>query len=247
MLELINIHKTLGGRKVLDGLSFRVERGETFVIIGRSGSGKSVTFRHIVGLMQPDEGEIRVDGKPTTRLRPRQMREMRHRFGMLFQSAALLNWMTVEENVALPLREHTELSDAEIRKIVHSKLELVDMEEAALKMPAQLSGGMKKRAGLARAIVREPEIILYDEPTAGLDPVMSTRINRLVREMQKKLGLTSLMVTHDMESAFVVSDRIGMLYNGTLIQVGTPDEIRNTKNPIVKQFITGSLEGPLKD
>ncbi|MBI2194285.1 MAG: ABC transporter ATP-binding protein [Planctomycetes bacterium] len=247
MIEFVNVHKTLGDRKVLDGLTFRVERGETFVIIGRSGCGKSVTFKHLVGLLKPDAGSIRVEGQETTRFRPREMLELRHRFGMLFQSAALLNWLTVEENVALPLREHTRLPPSEILLRAHAKLDLVDLRDAARKMPSELSGGMKKRAGLARALVREPQIVLYDEPTAGLDPVMSARINRLVRDMQGRLGLTSIMVTHDMESAYAVADRIGMLYNGRLIEVGTPDQVRKTQNPIVRQFITGSLEGPLGD
>ena len=245
MIELIDLHKKLARRKVLDGLSLKVERGETMVIIGRSGSGKSVTFKHITGLFRPDRGQVLVDGVDVASASRAQLDEVRRRLGVLFQSGALINWLSVAENVALPLRELTNLGEAEIQRIVAEKLDLVELTGAENQMPDSLSGGMRKRAGLARALVRDPEIILYDEPTAGLDPIMANRINELIIDMQRKLKVTSLIVTHDMESAFMVADRIAMLFGGKIIQVGTPQEIQATTNPIVRQFIDGKTQGPV--
>ncbi|MFW6157874.1 MAG: ABC transporter ATP-binding protein [Planctomycetota bacterium] len=245
MIELRDVHKRLDNHPVLDGVDLHVERGETMAVIGRSGSGKSVTLKHIVGLMRPDRGTVTVDGTDVTRLDGRALFQLRRKFGMLFQSGALLSWFSVFDNVALPLREQTRKDEAEIERIVLDKLELLDMREHAQKMPADLSGGMRKRAGLARAIVLDPEILLYDEPTSGLDPVMASRINHLVRHVQKQLGVTSVVVTHDMESAYQVADRIAMLYGGKIVEVGTPDEIRHSDDPVVRQFVNGTIEGPM--
>jgi len=246
MIELKGVSKVLGGERVLDGLDLRIERGETMVIIGRSGCGKSVTFKHMVGLIRADSGTVTVDGVEVGSLDKRGIFELRKKFGVLFQSSALINWLSVFDNVALPLREHTPMRPAEIRDVVMQKLSLFDLQDHADKMPADLSGGMRKRVGLARAIVLDPEIILYDEPTTGLDPVMASRINRLIIDVKHKLGVTSVVVTHDMVSAYTVADRIAMLYQGKIIEVGSPDEIRNTSNPVVRQFIEGNTEGPME-
>ncbi|MHC4662930.1 MAG: ABC transporter ATP-binding protein [Planctomycetota bacterium] len=263
VIEFDNAYKELSGRNILDGMTFDVRRGETFVIIGPSGMGKSVTLKHMVGLLQTDAGNVLVydeeDGKDieysVSDLNPLKLLELREIFGYLFQDGALLKSLTVGENVALPLfeQELPELkkkygrreAETKIWDFVHEKLTLVGMAYAIDNMPDELSGGMRKRAGLARAIVRDPKIILYDEPTSGLDPVMSTNINYLIRDLQKKLGITSIVVTHDIESAYYVGDRIAMLNMGKMVQIGTPQEIRNTNNPIVRQFIEGNIEGPL--
>jgi phospholipid/cholesterol/gamma-HCH transport system ATP-binding protein len=247
IIEFENVRKTLSGRKVLDGLTFSVEAGETFVIIGRSGTGKSVTLKHMVGLFRPDEGTVRVWGRDISALSKGGLEKIRNRFGYLFQDGALLKSMTVSENVALPLRELTKMKPDKIQQTVREKLALVAMAHAIDDMPDAVSGGMRKRAGLARAIVRDPEVILYDEPTSGLDPVMSSQINELIRDMQAKLKVTSIVVTHDMRSAYDIADRIAMLYNGKIQQTGTPDEIRNTADPVVRQFIEGETDGPLTD
>ncbi len=244
-VELCGLSKALGGRPVLDGVSLAVLKGETMCVIGGSGAGKSVTLKHIVGLMKPDQGCVKVDGVDVTHARNGELEAARRKIGFCFQGSALLNSMTVYENVALPLREHERPTEAEVKRRVDEKLALVGLDEAGQKYPAEISGGMKKRAGLARAIVRNPEIILYDEPTAGLDPVMASTINDLILDMQKKLGVTSILVTHDMASAFRVSNRIAMLLKGRIVKVGTPDEFRRSDDPIVKQFIHGESEGPL--
>jgi phospholipid/cholesterol/gamma-HCH transport system ATP-binding protein len=245
MIELAGVHKKLGGRRILQGVDLTVEQGETMVIIGRSGSGKSVTLKHMIGLMVPDSGTVRVDGTEWAHLDKQGVFDLRRKFGVLFQSGALLNWMTVFDNVALPLREHTDLPDEKIEEAVCQKLSLVDLQEHGGKTPADISGGMKKRAGLARAIVMDPEILLYDEPTSGLDPVLSSTINELINSVKKELGVTSVVVTHDMSSAYAIADRIAMLYEGEVIQVGTPDEIRDSDNEIVHQFVEGLTDGPI--
>ena len=244
-IELCDLTKSLGGRMVLDGVSLSIQKGETMSIIGGSGAGKSVTLKHIVGLMKPDRGCVRVAGLDVTGSNHGTLEAVRKRIGFCFQGSALLNSMSVFENVALPLREHEKLTEEEIRRRVQDKLNLVNLGDAGHKMPSEISGGMKKRVGLARAIIRNPEIILYDEPTAGLDPVVGTQINELILDMQKKLGVTSLLVTHDMSSVFRVSNRIAMLLNGRIMKVGTPAEFRASDDPIVKQFIYGESEGPL--
>ena len=245
MITLKDVHKTLSGEVVLSGVDLEIERGETMVIIGRSGSGKSVTLKHMVGLLRADRGTVMVDGVDVSTLDEDGIFQLRRKFGVLFQSGALINWLSVYDNVALPLREHTNLTLAEIDKIVRAKLGLLDLAEHVEKMPSDLSGGMKKRAGLARAIVLDPEIILYDEPTTGLDPVMASHINALIINVREKLGVTSVVVTHDMTSAYTVADHIAMLYEGKIVHVGTPSEIKSSGDPVVRQFIEGSTEGPI--
>ena len=244
-IELCDLTKTLAGRKVLDGVNLSIVKGETLCIMGGSGAGKSVTLKHIVGLMKPDHGIVRIDGVDVTHQKNGELDAARRKIGFLFQGAALLNSMTVFENVALPLREHEKLSESEIERRVNEKLALVSLSDAGSKMPSEISGGMKKRAGLARAIVRGPEIILYDEPTAGLDPVIASTVNDMILDMQKKLGVTSILVTHDMSSAFRVSNRLAMLLEGKIIKLGTPDEFRKSEDPLIRQFIYGESEGPL--
>lgn len=246
VVELRGVVKSFAGPRILDGLDLKAIAEETLVIMGKSGSGKSVTLKHIVGLETPDAGEVHVFGKDLSRLGRAELAAMRLRLGYLFQSGALLNWMTIEENVELPLREHRRsLSAEERREKVIEKLRLVEMESARSKYPAEVSGGMKKRAALARAIVLEPDIILYDEPTSGLDPVIANTINDLIIHTQETLRTTQIVVTHDMESAYRIADRIAMLYEGKIIATGAVEEIRSSKDPIVQQFITGSTEGPL--
>lgn len=245
MIEFRNVTKILSGTKVLNNLSFKIEEGETFVIIGRSGTGKTVTLKHIAGLLEPDSGQILVDGEQMNGIGKSQRDRLREKIGFVFQSGALINWMTVEENIALPLREHKLYPIEEIKRIVEEKMELLQLTSARDKMPAEISGGMKKRASLARVLVRNPEIILYDEPTSGLDPVMSSLINTIINQLKKNYTITQVVVTHDMDSAYAIGDRIAMLYDGTIIQCDEPEGIRNTNNPIVRQFISGSLEGPI--
>jgi len=215
------------------------------VVIGGSGSGKSVLMKHVIGLLRPDSGQVLIDGQDITKLSEAELNELRKRFGMLFQGAALFDSLSVWENVGFSLLEHTDLDEAEIRRIVAEKLRMVGLEGIEDMRPAELSGGMKKRVGLARAIAMSPEILLYDEPTTGLDPIMADVINDLILEMKRKLQVTSLTITHDMKSAYKIADRIAMLYRGKIIQVGTPEEIKNSPNPVVQQFITGSAVGPI--
>jgi phospholipid/cholesterol/gamma-HCH transport system ATP-binding protein len=244
-VELIGLTKTLGDRMVLDGVSLEVRRGETLAIIGGSGAGKSVTLKHIVGLMKPDRGSVKVDGVDITATRNGKLEEARGKIGFCFQGSALLNSMTVFDNVALPLRENDRVPEAEVKRRVEETLALVGLDDAGRKFPAEISGGMKKRAGLARAIVRKPAILLYDEPTAGLDPVIASTINDLILDMQKKLGVTSILVTHDMSSVFKVADRIAMLLRGRIAKLGTPAEFRASEDPVIRQFVYGESEGPL--
>jgi len=244
MIELVDVYKAFGPKQVLNGFSLRVERGETFVIIGRNGIGKTVTFKHIMGLMKPDRGKVLVEGVDITGLSNHELIAVRDKFGMVFQGCALLNWLTVAENVALPLRERTSLSKRQILDKVMEKLTLMGLQNAGHLFPAECSGGMKKRAAVARAIVRDPQIILYDEPTAGLDPIMASVVNDLIIELRQKLQITSMVVTHDMASAYRIADRIGMLSGGKLIEIGTPEQIRTSQNPIVRQFIEGRVADP---
>ena len=245
MVELIDVYKKLGLTQVLAGLDLHVRRGETMVIIGRSGIGKSIALKHIVGLMRPDSGKVIVNGINVAAADHKALLKLRSKMGVLFQSGALIHWMTVAENVALPLRELGGYDEKQVRATVREKLDLVELSGAGNLTPDKISGGMQKRAALARAIVRNPEIILYDEPTTGLDPVIAHAINELVVNIQKKLGVTSVVVTHDMNTAYYVADRIAMLHVGKITQVGTPEEIKNTKDPVVRQFIEGAISGPL--
>lgn len=245
MIRIRGLCKQFGSNKVLDRLDLDVQTGETMVIIGRSGTGKSVLLKHIIGLMRPDEGSVQVDGLEVTTASRREIDALRLRFGMLFQYAALFDSFTVAENVGFGLKEHTDLSDEDIAGIVRERLEDVGLRDIEQLKPLELSGGMKKRVGLARAIAMHPEYILYDEPTAGLDPIMADAINGLILEMKHKFKVSSIVVTHDMVSAYKVADRIAMLYKGRVIALGTPEEIQNTSDPVVRQFIEGRAEGPI--
>jgi phospholipid/cholesterol/gamma-HCH transport system ATP-binding protein len=245
MIEITNLHKSFGSLQVLRGVNLTVDQGESMTVIGGSGSGKSVLIKHIIGLLFPDKGQVKVSGQALNNLDERQLNELRKKFGMLFQGAALFDSLTVWENVGFSLKQHTKLSDREIRKVATEKLALVGLKDVEDKMPSELSGGMKKRVGLARAICMDAEIILYDEPTTGLDPITADSINDLIVDLRKKLGVTSVSITHDMQSAYKISDRIAMLYKGEILETGTPDEIKNTANPIVRQFISGSAVGPI--
>ena len=245
MIKLVNLYKDFDDNQVLRGVDLEIEKGESMAVIGRSGSGKSVLLKHIIGLMKPDRGKIIVDGVDVTALNGKDMNEFRKRFGMLFQGAALFDSMTIGDNVAFPLREHTKMHEREIKEKVKEKLELVGLKNVENLFSSELSGGMKKRVGLARAIAIEPQILLYDEPTAELDPVLTDSINGLIVEMREKLNVTTVVITHDMVSAYKIADRIAMLYQGKIIALGTPDEIKNSENPVVKQFVTGSAAGPI--
>lgn len=239
LIELRHIFKRFGWQEVLVDVSLNVERGESLVIIGASGSGKSVMLKHIVGLISPDKGEVWFAGQRIDTLAEREVMKVRQRFGFLFQMGALFDSDNVRDNVAFPLVEHTDKSPEEIEAIVGHKLAMVGLRGIERKMPAELSGGQKKRVALARAIALDPEVILYDEPTTGLDPIRSDVINELILKLQRELKVTSIVVTHDMNSAFKIANRIVMLHEGKLIFDGTPAEIRASENEVVKQFIGG--------
>ena len=244
-IQFEGISKRLGRKEVLRGLDLDVARGESLVIIGRSGTGKSVLLKHVVGLMRPDRGTVRVNGIDVASLEEKELLSLREQMGMLFQGGALFDSMTVGENVGLALREHTPLPEKQIEIVVGEKLALVGLSGSEGSRPSSLSGGMKKRAALARALALNPKIMLYDEPTTGLDPITSDVINRLIRRLQDRLKITSIAVTHDMRSAYHIADRIAMLHEGRIHAMGTPNEIQATRDPIVRQFIEGSSEGPL--
>jgi len=246
MIEIRGLRKSFGSKVVLDGVDLDVRNGETVVVLGPSGTGKSVLLKHILGLIQPDAGSIRVDGDEIVGMREAPLDVVRKKFGMLFQGAALFDSMTVEENVALPLRAHTTLGDDAIRRRVQERLDWVGLKKVEHLKPASLSGGMRKRVGLARAIVMDPAFILYDEPTTGLDPIMADVIDKLIRAMQRRLKGTSIVVTHDLRSAFEVGDRAALLAGGRIVFEGTIDEVRKSQHPMVRQFIEGSSEGPLQ-
>jgi phospholipid/cholesterol/gamma-HCH transport system ATP-binding protein len=246
IISIRGVKKAFGGQQVLRGVDLDVRTGESLVVIGPSGCGKSVLLKHMIGLIRPDEGSIRVRGEEITTMDADSLYEVRKRFGMLFQGAALFDSLTVEENVGLGLAEHTRLSTEEIAAQVAASLQRVGMESAVRKKPSELSGGMKKRVGLARAIAMNPEIILYDEPTTGLDPIMADVINRLIRSLQREMSATSITVTHDMTSASKVADRVAMLHGGRIVFEGTVEEVRATDDPIVQQFVRGDAEGPIR-
>lgn len=246
MIEIVDLHKSFGKKSVLSGVNLRIEKGESMVVIGGSGSGKSVLIKHVIGNLKPDSGTVIIDGVDITKLSEKGLYEVRKKFGMLFQGAALFDSMRVWENVAFALLRQKKMKDRDAKEMAVEKLRMVGLVGVEDIMPSELSGGMKKRVGLARAIAHEPEILLYDEPTTGLDPIMADAINDLIVEMKRKLSVTSVAITHDMHSAYKIGDRIAMLYNGVIIEVGTPDETKNTQNPVVRQFITGSATGPIK-
>lgn len=239
MIEIINLAKHFNGHPVLTGVNLEIRDGETMVIIGRSGGGKTVLLKHIIGLMQPDGGQVIVDGQEVSLASGPQLAQMRLKFGMLFQGAALFDSLTVGENVAFPLRHHTSMPEGEIEKRIKECLGLVGLKGIENLKPAELSGGMRKRVGLARALAMNPKVILYDEPTTGVDPIMADAINRLIRELHDRLKVTSVAVTHDMVSAYKIADRIAMLHEGKIIEVGTADQIRNSPNPLVRNFVFG--------
>jgi len=243
MIRFDRVRKELAGKTVLDGVSFEVRRGETFVIAGPSGAGKSVTLKHMVRLMTPDDGQVFVGSEKISNATGEELERIRAKFGYLFQGGALLGWLTVRENVALPLRERTDLEDRAIAERTDRMLRLVGLEEDGDKRPAEISGGMKKRAGLARAIVRDPEIVLYDEPTSGLDPVTARRIDALISRMGRELGVTSVVVTHDLQSALSIGTRIALLQDGGIVEVADPQGFirsprREVQDFLASQFIT---------
>ncbi len=246
IIKAVDVCKKFGDRQILNGINLEIYRGETFVIMGGSGCGKSTFLRHLIGALKPDSGSVWVLGHDLVSLNDDEMDKVKKKVGMCFQSAALFDSMTVGDNVSLPLREHTKLDKSVIDIVVKMKLELVGLRGFEALMPSQLSGGMRKRVGLARAIVMDPEIVFYDEPTAGLDPIVAGVIDKLILDLSKKLSITSIVVTHDMKSVFSIADRVAMLYEGRVLEVGAPDKIKTSKNPMIQQFITGNPDGPIK-
>lgn len=239
MIEVRDLHKNFGEQPILDGISFRIENGESVVIIGRSGGGKSVLLKHVIGLLQPDSGQVLIDGENIVGMNERQLLRIRRKFGMVFQGAALFDSMTVAENVAFGLRRHENLTEAEIMKRVARALEIVDLPGTEDKNPAELSGGMRKRVGLARAVIYEPQIVLYDEPTTGLDPIVSDSIDKLIIRVRDHFKVTSIVVTHDMRSARRVGNHVLMLHDKKIHANCTPDSLFASDDPIVRQFIDG--------
>jgi phospholipid/cholesterol/gamma-HCH transport system ATP-binding protein len=245
VVEVKDLVRTFGNRTVIDNLSFTIHRGETMVIMGGSGCGKSTLLRHIIGVMKPTAGSVKIFGEEITMMNDRQIEDIRRRFGMLFQSGALLASLTVGENVALPLFQHTDMSDDEIEDIVTRKLQMVGLSGFNDLKPSEISGGMRKRVGLARALALDPELLFSDEPTSGLDPIMTAVVDKLTLELTGAEGMTAVVVTHDMTSAFRIATRMIMLGRGKILAQGTPDEIRTHPDPEVQQFINGEADGPM--
>ncbi len=237
MIRFHKVTKNLGGKTVLNKLDLEIKRGETFVIVGASGAGKSVTLKHMIRLLSPDEGQIFIGDDVISEAEGRDLEKIRSRFGVLFQGGALMQWMDVGGNVGLPLRENTKMSPAEIDRLVDEKLAMVDLQAAKHKYPSDISGGMQKRAGLARAIITEPEIILYDEPTSGLDPATSRKIDQIIERLRVKLNVTSVVVTHDLHSALSIGTRIGVISEGKMVEIATPQEFIRSENKVVKSFL----------
>jgi phospholipid/cholesterol/gamma-HCH transport system ATP-binding protein len=246
-ISLQHVEKKLGGKPVLRDLSLDIAAGESVVIVGGSGQGKSVTLKHIIGLMQPDKGHVFVEGQDLCCMRSVDLNRFRQRFGMAFQEGALFDSMSVFENIAFPLRRHTDMTEEGIRARVRQCLDQVHLEGVENKRPSELSGGMRRRVGFARAISLQPRILLFDEPTTGLDPVISDIIAELILEMDAKLNVTVVTITHDMKVAFKIADRVAMLFDGQIIEAGTPHEFQESSNPVVRQFIEGRADGPLTD
>lgn len=247
MIRVEGLEKAFGPNRVLRGVDLEIKTGETLTIMGGSGTGKSVLIKHMVGLLKPDRGRLYVDQQEITKMSDDELFQVQKKFGYLFQGAALFDSLTVGENIAFGLHNLRPDLARKWKDVVVEKLALVGLGPQIINLkPAELSGGMKKRVGLARAIAYEPNIILYDEPTTGLDPIMSDVINDLIIGLQKKLNVTSVVVTHDMTSAYKISNRMAMLYHGQIVAVGTPNEIKNTSDPLVKQFVTGSSQGPIQ-
>jgi phospholipid/cholesterol/gamma-HCH transport system ATP-binding protein len=246
MIQLTDLHKSFGSQNVLNGLNLTIPDGQITAIIGPSGEGKSVLLKHIIGLMQPDSGQIEIDGESIIGIRRSELNRIREKFGMLFQNAALFDSMNVFENVAFPLQEKTSFSKDEIRTRVLSALEDVGLKNVEQKFTDELSGGMKKRVGLARALLLNPKIILFDEPTTGLDPIIKRAIHQLISETHAKFGFTAVIVSHEIPDIFDIAQNVAMLFRGEILQFGTADEIINSTHPVVKQFISGSLDGPIQ-
>lgn len=249
MLKLVQVKKSFGKQVVLNGMDFNIEKGKITVIIGRSGEGKSVLLKHFIGLIKPDSGQVLVDGKNIVEINDLEMNHIRKKFGMLFQHAALFDSMNVFQNIAFPLNEHTTLTTQDIEKRVNELIGLVGLNKNVLtKFPSELSGGMRKRVGLARAISLKPKILLYDEPTTGLDPIMTDVVDHLILETQKKLGITSVVISHDIQATFAIADKIAMLHEGKILMEGTPEEFQKTTQPIVSNFLQGkATEQELKE
>lgn len=245
MIEIENLHKSFDGSKVLKGISLHVENGEVIALIGRSGEGKSVLLRHVAGLKRPDKGRVLVDGKDVATLKGKALAQLRSRLGFLFQGGALFDSMTVFDNVAFPLREKTRLQEKEIKEKVMAELDQVGLSGAEEKYPSQISGGMKKRAALARELVWAPEIMLFDEPTTGLDPIIGHAILNLIDNLHKQLQFTGIVVTHELEKVFKIVDKVAMLHEGVILDQGTPEQIVSSEDPVVQQFIKGEIEGPI--
>jgi phospholipid/cholesterol/gamma-HCH transport system ATP-binding protein len=236
-IRIIDLYKSFGAQKVLDGINLEIEKGKITVIIGKSGGGKSVLMKHLIGLVKPDSGEIWINGSEITHLKEKKLNEVRKSFGMLFQEAALFDSMNVYDNVAFPLREHTRLSSKEIDRRVEERLRQVGLLGFSEKMPSELSGGMKKRVGLARALILDPEIILFDEPTSGLDPIISLTVEELIKETQANLGKTYVVISHDILGMFRIADKVAMLYDGKIIEYGTTYDIKRSKNEAIREFL----------
>jgi phospholipid/cholesterol/gamma-HCH transport system ATP-binding protein len=240
VIEVADVHKSFGANQVLRGVSLRVEKGTTFVILGGSGSGKTVLMKHVIGLLRPDQGSVRVAGVDISRLEGKELTEARRMFGMVFQKSALFDSMTVLENVAFPLRERERsISTRHLRDLVVAKLKVVDLSESVLPLyPSELSGGMQKRVALARALIHEPPVVLYDEPTTGLDPITTDYVDDMIVQAKERLGVTSMVISHDIASSFKVADRLAVLYDGVIAAQGTPEEVRRSEHPHVKKFLS---------
>jgi phospholipid/cholesterol/gamma-HCH transport system ATP-binding protein len=246
VITVENLHKAFGRQRVLKGFNLEIARGELLVIIGQSGIGKSVFIKHLMTLLRPDAGRILVDGTEIGTLKGRALDQYREKLGVVFQGGALFDSLTVFENVAFPLRERTKLSSAEITERVQEKLDQVGLRDMGHKMTAEISGGMRKRVSIARALVAEPEIVLFDEPTTGLDPILCTTIHHLIMDLHKKFQFTGVMVSHEIPDIFAIANRVAMLHDGMIVEAGTPQAIQSSTNPVVRQFINGEVEGPIK-
>ena len=246
MIRIVNLKKSFDGQEVLKGLSLNIANKELTAIIGKSGGGKSVLLKHLIGLLKPDEGDIVIEGVDITVVHGKELDRIREKFGVVFQGGALFDSLTVYGNVAFPLREKTKLGKKEIRERVLGALSDVGLSGMGNKYPAEISGGMKRRVALARALITEPSIVLFDEPTTGLDPIILHSIHNLITKTHKKYGFTGVIISHEIPEIFAVADKIAMLYDGVIVEAGTPDEIKNSSDPVVRQFITGSLEGPIE-
>ncbi|MCK4645731.1 MAG: ABC transporter ATP-binding protein [Candidatus Aminicenantes bacterium] len=247
MIRIVDLHKAFGRKKVLQGVNLDLKQGETLAVIGQSGSGKSVLIKHIIGILRPDKGQIFVDGVEITSLKDDELHKIIRRFGMLFQGVALFDSMTVAQNVGFGLERYTDFSKERIQELVVESLDKVGLKGCERLMPQELSGGMRKRVGLARAIAYRPDIILYDEPSTGIDPIRADAINDLINMMKREMNVSTIVITHDIVSAYKVADRIAMLYEGKIVEAAAPEEIRNSKNPVIQQFIHGRAKGPIKN